>query len=62
MPIDELMIKHGADNHCKRVFAIPLLSMEYYLVNFETVFSLLLIPVCSLSVVFFVDVFRFYDG
>ena len=62
MPIDELMIKHGAGNHCKRVFDIPLLSMEYYLVNFEIVFSLLLIPVCSLSVVFFVDVFRFYDG
>ena len=62
MPTDELMIKHGVGNHCKRVFAIPLLSMEHYLVNFEIVFSLLLIPVCSLSVVFFVDVFRFYDG
>ena len=39
MPIDELMIKHGAGNHCKQVFAIPLPSM-YYKVNFEIVFSL----------------------
>ena len=40
MPIDELMIKHGAGNYCKRVFAIPLPLMKYYKVNFEIVFSL----------------------
>ena len=47
---------------CKRVFPIPLPSMKYYVVNFEIAFSLLLIPMCSLSVVFFSDVFRFCDG
>ena len=46
---------------CKRVFSIPLPSMKYYVVNFEIAFSLLLIPMCSLSVVFFSDVFRFLE-